>query len=544
MSLETLGFGGHLSFEGKEAVHGMHEAEGGFAKLAESVEGFKKKIEHFVEVAAIAELAKKAFEARAEFEEMETQLGTTFNVLSGGGHIEQAFGLAREEMEKIEVLALRSPAKANDLLGIYKQLVGTMSAQGHSLEEVRDLTFNTTIAAKAMGVDFQTAGHAMYMLEAGTARQHDQVYRLMQSQGLITKSAEEWNAQTPVERHKALMVIMSKYGESAIKVSKTWGALSSGVSDVFEMMGKTAIDPFFERAKGAAATFLDWFVSNKETIDDFWKGVGGVIGDIWDNVVTFGKELVEQFKPFIPEIVEPLKRAWEEIKNSFNLVIDTVMDAFGLTGDRAEAAGGTVGIVFGVIAEGIAQTVETIANVIGFVAYVASNIGYAFQVVGQRIGETIGEIVLGVQNTFADMYNIITEPIRMALEFIQGLIHSLDKTSFGHKMLVKAGIDMGDVDKSFDNLVHGTFGKSQLLDDPGYGKLPESPEEKELRLQVERMGRAHNVKVEVKQAPINLNLDGKKIAQSVTKSQLELKDRAGAHDSPWQRTAAVAHSKL
>jgi hypothetical protein len=49
------------------------------------------------------------------------------------------------------------------------------------------------------------------------------------------------------------------------------------------------------------------------------------------------------------------------------------------------------------------------------------------------------------------------------------------------------------------------------------------------------------VKVENKN-DLKLNANGRELARVQAQAQLELKERAGANDTPWQRRAAVVHA--
>jgi hypothetical protein len=99
---EQLGIGGVLSFDGSKAVTNMRSASGALGQLSGGFSGFASKLAGLAlgggMLYGLERVAHFALDAREQFEDMETTLGTTFNVLSGGHHIEQSFQLAKKEM--------------------------------------------------------------------------------------------------------------------------------------------------------------------------------------------------------------------------------------------------------------------------------------------------------------------------------------------------------------------------------------------------------------------------------------------------------------
>jgi hypothetical protein len=546
---ESLGIGGVLSFDGSKAIQGMRAASGALGSLEGGFDSMVGKVASLGSLLlggwGLGHLIHEAVSATKDFEDMNTTLGTTFNVLAGGGHVAEAMALAKKEMREIDVLATKSPGGAQDLLGIYKQIVGPMSSAGHSLKEVRDLTLAATIAAKGLGVDYQNMGHELYKLEAGTANQHDVTFRLMKAQGLIKEEASEWNALVPVERHKKIMVIMNRYLESADQVSQTWSSMTDSMGDAFKIIARAAIGPVFERLKSAISTVLQYIFENRTKIEGWVGSIGETVGKVWDYILQFGKDFVEEFGHYIDGIKRPLVEAWDTVMESLRLVGFEWRQMATGAGVENATLGQSTAAVIGTVLQAFAQVIDYAATAWSFSTYVIGNIVYAFRVAGQRIGEAFGMVWLGLKNVFSGLYNLIVEPLQDVLIAVSNVVAAIADTKVGRIALEAAGIDAGEFSRNVKAVIDtGALESAKYDENPGFGELPESPEEAMLREEANQLGK-QPAKTEVKaeiNTNLNLKLDGRDVAKAQAKHQLDLKERAGANDSPWQRRQAVVNA--
>lgn len=562
MAFEDIGVGGMLTFDPKPGIGGMQKAGREVAKLKNALTGAFSGIGSLLSpltsqlamlggAVGVGALVTGAFKARSAFEDMQTELGTTFNVLAGGGMMTEGLTLAKDEMKEIEKLAVKAPGGAEDLLQIYKQIVGPMSVQGKSLQDVRDLTFGASIAAKGLGFDFKNMGFGLQKMIAGSSEAGDDLFKMFsKSMGLIKVTAGEWNQLAPEERFKILSAALGKYAEAGDAVGATWSATFSTFEDIAKIGGRSFIDSLFGKVKGGLTNFNNWFIANQGVILETLGRWGDRVGEFMDDGANFIRAFVTTFSIYIPRIEKVFNDVWESISQSFALVINEYFGGIDTAEGKAKSFGDFLGYVFGEI---LPTAIEYVGNAVSFVLYVFANLKYAIQVVGIRIGETFGMIYLGVKNAFNSVFNFLTEPLRNFLGFVTLALDAIAGTTFGQKALKIAGIDPAEVKKvkqsiqSFNDIV---LGEAEIEHIDGYSDLPESPEAKLLRQQEGRKREKEqdkpinvdihdNRKIEM---AIKNQLDGKTLSQSQARHQLELQERAGANATPWQRRQAVTRA--
>jgi hypothetical protein len=320
MAFENLGVGGTLTFDEKPALAGMRRANQAFHHTEAAAENFRAKMDHLgsemerfnivgmglgsLGIVGLGELGKQAFEAQSKFEDMQVVLSTTLGITR---HMDLASSvkLAADEMDRLEVAAAKAPGETEDLLGIYKQIVGPLSAMGKDLDYVQKTTVSTAIMASALGLRFEDAAFGMQKLISGQVQSDDMLFRMLRSQKLITESAEQWKALDQETRLLKLTKVMDKYGDRADQVGNTWTAVSGTVTSIVKIMERAVISPIFEKVRDSVHKLTDQFLSNMDTYKK--------MGESWGHALYGGFEIfIEALQQLITDgrmVLQWLKEA-------------------------------------------------------------------------------------------------------------------------------------------------------------------------------------------------------------------------------------------
>lgn len=387
MSLEKIGVGGVLTFDSNQAVAEMGKASKAFTMLQGQFGGVKSNLSSLMSsmsgvnlvamglgaagVAGVGGIVHQAIEANSVFEDMQTELGTTFNVLAGGGKLKEGLALAKNEMKEIERLAVVAPGSSRDLLNIYKQIVSPLSKQGKSLKDVRDMTLGAAIAAKGLNIDFDNMGFGLAKMAAGTVSSHDQIFRMAKTMGLITMEAAAWNALTPVERTKRLQAILAKYGESAEQVGNTWSAVKSTLEDTMHITLRAFGEPIFNAVRDRVKGINDLFLANQKSVESIASVAGEYLVPAFEYMVAVASQLWTWFKRTVNVVLE--------LKDQF----DGFRDAIGSKWDeRLQKAA----IVAGAIGAALSVALPAISLMAMFLGPVVRLLSLAWSLVSAMAG--------------------------------------------------------------------------------------------------------------------------------------------------------------
>jgi hypothetical protein len=214
--------------------------------------------------------------------------------------------LAADEMDRLEIAAAKAPGETEDLLGIYKQIVGPLSAMGKDPRlRPEDLTVSSAIAASALGIRFEDMAFGMQKLISGEVQSDDMLFRMLRSQKLITESAEQWKALDQETRILKLTKVMDKYGDRADQVGNTWTAVSGTVTSIVKIMERAVISPIFEKVRDSVHKLTDQFLSNMDTYKK--------MGESWGHALYGGFEIfIEALQQLITDgrmVLQWLKEA-------------------------------------------------------------------------------------------------------------------------------------------------------------------------------------------------------------------------------------------
>jgi hypothetical protein len=307
MAFENLGVGGTLTFDEKPALGGMRRANQAFHQIEGAAEHFRERMdvlgasmERFnliglglgsLGIVGLEELGKQAFEAQTQFEDMQVVLSTILGI-TRHMDIGTSVKVAADEMDRLEIAAAKAPGETEDLLGIYKQIVGPMSAMGASLDKVQDLTVSSAIAAQALGLPFQDMAFSMEKLISGEVRAEDSLFRMLRSMHLITETAAEWKQLSDEKRMGKIDEVMMKFGARANQVGDTWTAVAGTVKSIVKILERAAIKPIFEKVRDSVHKLTDDFINNMDHYKQLGAEVGKRLYAAFELVVEALKQLV------------------------------------------------------------------------------------------------------------------------------------------------------------------------------------------------------------------------------------------------------------
>lgn len=231
-------------------------------------------------------LASSILEANAAAESMQASLATVYAAVE-----KVSFKQAQEDSASLyrtlQRVAIQSVATTDELMTVFQGVYGPLRKGGLTLQQIVDLTNNASVAASALGVDFQQASRDISAMARGAAGLDVKTFSLLQSMGLITETTEKWNKLTPEKRAKKLMDVMNKIGGQAAEAyGKTWKGLSSTFVDIMSSFKRAFGSAIFERLKGTLAKVNDYLLKNRERIEDYLTTLGERVGAVFDRVVA------------------------------------------------------------------------------------------------------------------------------------------------------------------------------------------------------------------------------------------------------------------
>lgn len=329
----NIGIGGTLTFNAGPGLAGMRSAASAFDNLDRARERFSSNLaglgQQFAQmnlitagfgiagVAGIGALIKSGFTAKQTFEDLQVILGSTLGIARGLG-FQKGYQLAAQELLKIEQMSFRSPTTAQGLISIYKQIAPPLSTMGASLEQIRNMTLQSSIAAKALGFNMDDIGFGLARMIGGISTSHDVLFRQMKNTGLVRRDmeAEELNSMDPAKRMALVREILKRYGEAAKTVGQTWSALHSAIGDITTKVRRIFVDSgLYKAVKRDADAFVTYYEHNEKMIlagvekyGHMLVPVYAVLRDAVISIIKHGKEFLDTLDAWGNKLLELQQR--------------------------------------------------------------------------------------------------------------------------------------------------------------------------------------------------------------------------------------------
>jgi hypothetical protein len=402
MAFENLGVGGTLTFDEKPALAGMRRANSAFHQTEAAAENFRGKMERLggemerfnivgmglgsLGIVGVGALAKQAFEAQSKFEDLQVVLSTTLGITR---HLDlaQSVRVAADEMDRLEIAAANAPGETEDLLGIYKQIVGPLSAMGKDLDYVQKMTVSSAIAASALGLRFEDMAFGMQKLISGQVQSDDMLFRMLRSQKLITESAEQWKALDQETRMLKLTQVMDKYGDRAEQVGNTWTAVSGTVTSIVKIMERAIIAPIFTKVRDTVHKLTDDFLKNMDTYKKMGAAWGQALYDAFEIVLEAIKNLINDGRL----VLEWLGRAKARAAALFGV--------FGVGRDQFDSVKMhllEIGLALGILFPAFSLLRTVLGPLIAGIGVLTSGLQYMWTVVAEGLAGAAGALGIGL----------------------------------------------------------------------------------------------------------------------------------------------------
>lgn len=339
--MQEVGIGGTLSFDSSPALHGMQEAAHGFEHLDHAREhfqhnlhGLSESLEHFnlisaglgiAGIAGLHQLIHSSMEIASEQEQAQISMGTTLGIARGVG-FQKGFGLAKQEIEKLQDIGIETGATFSGLIGIYKQIAMPLSQAGASLTTIRDMTKQTSIMASATGASFEEMGSNITRFLGGFVRDRDPLFRQLKMSGLVRKdmAAEEIQAMTPTERMKLVSTVLKRYGEGAEVVTTSWKAVWQSVANVVEKVKES----FAGMDTGLFAKLKEDALGIRKFWEEHGKQVIEIAEEMGQKLVPIYEVMKEAVKALVGHAINFARHVEDWVEN-----ITTFVESLGVSNE-------------------------------------------------------------------------------------------------------------------------------------------------------------------------------------------------------------------
>jgi hypothetical protein len=246
---------------------------------------------------------------------------------------ERATKMANVAFEKIKKMSITSPGSAQDMFGIFNGIVGPVRAAGAPLEKVYSLTNDTTLAAAALGVDFQQASRDINMMMRGAAGVDVKMFSLLKSTGAIAESTEQWNKSlTGAQRVEKLSAALAKFAGSGEAFGHSWAGVMSTFQGLTDELKRTTFQPLMKAVAHTVDGLNDVLDKHSDRIGRSFEWLGDSMVRVWDS--TLGRldwnQVMIKFERGVVVVGNAMQTAahWaDELSNNWGRLTKGISDA-------------------------------------------------------------------------------------------------------------------------------------------------------------------------------------------------------------------------
>lgn len=215
------------------------------------------------------------FEYANVVEQASIQIATLSNRIEGipFGEAEQR---ARGFIERLEDLAIDSPATGRDLIRLFQGLSGPIARVTGEMEGALVVSQQLANTASALGVDYEQAGRDFRAMLEGRAGVDVLLFSRLRSVGAISETTEAFNAMAqanPAEAYERLRTILEGYNVAAARQGRSLDGLRSSFESLYNRALLSAAEPIVNRYKTFLSNVNDRLLAN---MDRFRGGLGRV----------------------------------------------------------------------------------------------------------------------------------------------------------------------------------------------------------------------------------------------------------------------------
>jgi hypothetical protein len=273
---------------------------------------------------ALAAIKFGLVDVNAKVEDTKLGFATIFNMLANTG-IDNGLVLAQSLVEDIRKDAKELPGEFGDFVAMAQTITAPLLNAGKGMQDIRDMTRQTVVAAASLNVRFDQAAREMAMLIEGHAGGHNVLGgRLGITAHTQVKKAgggtSEFNKATAAERIAHINALLEKGDQSLKHFGKSWSGLTSTMVDSMKQFLGRATFPLFERIKGSVEGINKLLESPK--MNDLADAIGrdlviaydkvvdlsGWVADHWEDIKRAGIDFATTVRDLMKEVLPIAKQ--------------------------------------------------------------------------------------------------------------------------------------------------------------------------------------------------------------------------------------------
>ena len=279
-------------------------------------------------------------DVNAKLEDVSIGFATIFNMMGATSSFENGLTAAKGLMSEIRDDAAALPGEFGDFVQMAQTLAAPLIQAGKGLEDIRQLTRKTVVAAAAMGVEYQQASREMAMLLEGHAGGHNVLGMRLGITHSTQVNGKDFNKASEAERFDFISKALKKADDSLPAFQKSWAGLTSTMTDDAKRLLGAATLPLFEQIKGNLQHVNDFLESPRAMMwaervgeglgeaFDYMTGRVEWIGAHWAEISTDAKAwataIYSAFERIEPIIVRIAKFIGKELQNPEKALHDYV----------------------------------------------------------------------------------------------------------------------------------------------------------------------------------------------------------------------------
>lgn len=258
-----------------------------------------------------------------------------FRMFGAAPNVEVGLGAAKKLTSEIYKDAAALPGEFTDFVDIAQTLASPLLHAGRGIEEIRDMTRQTAIAAAMTNVPFSVAGREMtMMLEGWVTRQNVLARHLGISAKSVDAMGRTFKDMTTAQRIDFINERLKTSAELLPLYEKSWQGLTTTlISSVKSLLGRATL-PLFDALKKDFADMITFLDSGraKDAADE----AGGVLLAIHDKIRAgvewigaHWSEIKDDAVNFARQIADAFERVWPLVQRIGGYLAQQAKDPAG-----------------------------------------------------------------------------------------------------------------------------------------------------------------------------------------------------------------------
>jgi hypothetical protein len=422
-----------------------------FGALGDAMDGTNRKandtgisLGRLAGVAVAAFAGPRIYDALIGFngrmEDARTTIAGLFAMVKKTDLAEQ-FAPADEMLANLQRRAKTLPGTTSDYVKTLSLIAQPLMAAGASMQEIEDITVNTVVASKALGVDTEVGARDVSQAARGQYHSVDQLTgAVLGVDGFDGDTGRaKFNALDKKARVKQLVKSfntpqLAQMGEAQGKTFN--GTLSTLIDNISILAGKIGL-PIFQRLTAMFKEWNAWLDANADKVTAFGNAVADILVTAFESLVTVGGAVASILGFFAEHTT---------LATALVIGLGTVITAFAIQAaidwaiafwpvTLAIAAIAALYLVIQDLWEGITEGTGVTAAVLGWFSdltdIIGAGIGKAIHAVGNairsvgtflsRTWSTLRELAERVGGWFADIGGKIKGAFQDAYDYVVSL---------------------------------------------------------------------------------------------------------------------------